>query len=415
MYNTEMPKSIRQLAADKYAGIAVNEAENANNDGTFGVGGLLIDDRGTIRKVVRNRVIQNSSVHDPTAHVERQLVDWYFSEKARKDDSLPPASKMTIISSLDPCVMCSGAILAGGLDVIRISQDNESGVSCKGPGNFSTLPEGLEQRAKETFSAFGVLGKRPFSGPPSSILYGHEIDGRLDQRSLCAFSSSLKKIRGIINDHEGLPPDRLSNPRTLAKTRPQILKLLRKYNPEVFSKEHVIDFDKPGINLGRVLVQKARESYERRGVFSNSACLVDPFGNMLISEGGAEEASPIRTAFLEMVRKYHKLQLEAEPEGKKYLAHIKYCKTVLLLGPGRDAKSLMEVGSLGSSVEGELPKACGEYCPLQYVIPLQERDDLERMLDSLPPFYSDTVRIKDTIQEVKDAKLQTFCKSKMSE
>lgn len=112
MYNTEMPKSIRQLAADKYAGIAVNEAENAKNDGTFGVGGLLIDDRGAIRKVVRNRVIQNSSVHDPTAHVERQLVDWYFSEKARKDDSLPPASKMTIISSLDPCVMCSGAILA---------------------------------------------------------------------------------------------------------------------------------------------------------------------------------------------------------------------------------------------------------------------------------------------------------------
>jgi hypothetical protein len=75
----------------------------------------------------------------------------------------------------------------------------------------------------------------------------------------------------------------------------------------------------------------------------------------------------------------------------------------------------MEVGSFGSSVEGELPKACGEYCPLQYVIPLQERDDLERMLDNLPPFYSDTVRIKDTIQEVKDAKLQRFCKSKMPE
>jgi hypothetical protein len=37
------------------------------------------------------------------------------------------------------------------------------------------------------------------------------------------------------------------------------------------------------------------------------------------------------------------------------------------------------------------------------------------MLDSLPPFYSDTVRIKDAIQEVKDAKLQRFCKSKMPE
>jgi hypothetical protein len=144
------------------------------------------------------------------------------------------------------------------------------------------------------------------------------------------------------------------------------------------------------------------------GVF-NSACLVDPFGNVLISESGAEHASPIRTPFLELVRKYHKLLLEAGPEGSKYLTHLKHCKTVLLLGPGKDSKSLMEAGCFGASIEGELPK--GKRC-LQYVIPQQESDELKDMLDNLPPFYSDVVRIGDAVCEVKDAKLYEFCKSK---
>jgi tRNA(Arg) A34 adenosine deaminase TadA len=396
----------RRLAAEKYAEIAVKEAERARDMGTFGVGGLLAGNDGAIYKTIRNRVIREGSVHDPTAHVERQLVDWYFSNK----DSLPPVNKMTIVTSLDPCVMCSGAILTAGFNSIHVSQDSQAGISCRGLGDFSTLPGDLDQKAAETFSTFGLAGKRPFTGPRDSIFFGGTIDSKLDKRSVRAFSSSLKKIKKIINNHHGLPPDELTNPKTLvAKPSSRILWILKKYNPRVFSPEYIVSFEKPGINLGHILIQKAKESHEMSCVF-NSACLVDPFGNVLLSESGAEHASPIRTPFLELVRKYHKLLLEAGPEGGKYFTHLKYCKTVLLLGPGKDSKSLMEAGCFGASIEGELPKGKRG---LKYVIPQQEPDELKDMLDNLPPFYSDVVRIGDAVCEVKNAKLYEFCKSKM--
>lgn len=395
----------QRLAAEKYAEIAVKEAERARDMGTFGVGGLLAGNDGTIYKTIGNRVIRDGSVHDPSAHVERQLVDWYFSNK----DSLPPASKMMIVTSLDPCVMCSGAILTAGFNPVHVSQDSQAGISCRGLGDFSTLPRDLGRKAAETFSTFGLAGKRPFSGPHDSAFFGGTIDSKLDKRSVRAFSSSLKKVKKIINSHHGLPPDELANPKTLvAKPSSRILRILKKYNPRVFSSGYVVSFEKQGIDLGHILIQKAKESYEMSGVF-NSACLVDPFGNVLISESGAEHASPIRTPFLELVRKYHKLLLEAGPEGSKYLAHLKYCKTILLIGPGKDSKSIMEAGCFGASIEGELPK--GKHS-LQYVIPQQEPDELKDMLDNLPPLYSGVVRIGDAVCEVKDAKLYEFCKSK---
>jgi tRNA(Arg) A34 adenosine deaminase TadA len=398
----------RHLAAEKYVNIAVRQAERARDAGTFGVGGLLVgNDDGAIYKTIRNQVIKNGSVHDPTAHVERQLVDWYFSNK----DLLPPTNKMTILTSLDPCVMCSGSILTAGLNSIHVSQDSQAGISCRGLGDFSTLPINLGRKAGKTFSAFGLAGKRQFSGPRSSIFFGGTVDSKFDKRSARAFSSSLKKVKRIINNNHGILPNELIDPKTLvAKPSSRILRVLKKYNPRVFSQEYIVNFEKPGISLGYILIQKAKESHEMSGIF-NSACLVDPFGNVLIAESSLENASPIRTPFLELVRKYHKLLLAVGSEGSKYFAHIKYCKTVLLLGPGKNSKSLMEAGCFGASIEGELPKD-RRTRQLEYVISQQEPNNLREMLDNLPPLYSDTTRIQDAVCKVKDTKLYEFCKSK---
>lgn len=150
-----MARGSQRPDAEKCAEIAVREAEKAKSSGTFGVGGLLIDNNsGAMIKVIRNGVIENCSVRDPTAHVERQLVDWYYSKK-----NLPPASRMTIVTSLDPCLMCAGSILTGGFNVIHISRDEHAGVSCKRPGDFSTLPEGLGQKAKRHFQALVWMGR----------------------------------------------------------------------------------------------------------------------------------------------------------------------------------------------------------------------------------------------------------------
>jgi hypothetical protein len=258
-------------------------------------------------------------------------------------------------------------------------------------------------------------------GSSHSIFYGDKIAIKLDQRSIHAFSSSLEKIKKIINNHHHLRlHDKLINPMTLTKSSSSsssshlhIAKLLKKYNPKVFSKEYVVRFDRPGVNLGHILIRKAKESYKTTGIF-NSACLVDPFGNVLLSEGSSENTlSPIRTPFLELVRKYHRLLFEAGQEGNKYFAHLKYCKTVLLLGPGKDPKSIMEAGCFGASIEGELPKNRNDHSSqLQYVIQQQDPNDLKDMLGNLPPLYSKTIGIRNAITEVKDVELQDFCRSR---
>lgn len=395
-------KGNQQPDAEKCAKIAVREAEKAQSSGTFGVGGLLINNNtGAIIKVIRNRVIENHSVRDPTAHVERQLVDWYYSKK-----NLPPASRMTIVTSLEPCLMCAGSILTGGFNVIHVSRDEQAGVSCRGSGDFSTLSKDLVPKAKKTFSGFGIAGKRPFSGSSDSIFYGSEICRRLDQQSVQAFSSSLEKVKAIINRH-GQHPSKLMNPRTLEKSS-LIFKLLKKYNSEVFSDAYAVAFDRPGIELARILVEKANESYGASGIF-NSACIIDPFGNILLAESGVQDKSPIRTPFMELVRKYHKLIFDAGREGRRYFAHIKYCKIVMMLGPGQDSKSLMELGCFGSCIEGELPYGM----QLQYVIPQQKHQDLQCMLENLPPLFSTIVRLQDHVRQVEDAELVKLCKARL--
>ena len=83
--------------AKKCAEVATEEAKKANQNGTFGVGGLIIANNGNILKIIENRVIEGKKVNDPTAHVERQLVDWYFEQKATTE--LPSPKNTTIIKS----------------------------------------------------------------------------------------------------------------------------------------------------------------------------------------------------------------------------------------------------------------------------------------------------------------------------
>ncbi|HKU48894.1 MAG TPA: nucleoside deaminase [Nitrososphaera sp.] len=398
------------LNASSFAEIAVVKAEKSRENGTFGVGGLLIDDNGSIVKVAGNGVIRENSVFDPTAHVECQLVDWYYSNRRAKQ--LAPPDKMTIITSLDPCVMCSGAILLGGFNAIHISQDDEAGVSCRGQGDFSTMPENLRPLLKSKFSAFGITGKRGFNGPNDSMFSGKEINDNLDQRSADAFGSSLKTAKEIFNTHHAKPLDEMTDPRMLADAKsgdPRIYDILKKYNPSAFSAEyHTSLRGSDSRNLGDILVKSAKKSWMDSGVF-DSACLIDPFGNVLLAESCRQGSSSVTsTPFVQLMRKYHSMLFEAGPGGENYFAHPKYCSIILLMGPGEDPGSMMDVGCFGASIQGELPRT--KTGPtVQYVLPRQSRRELKQMLDNLPPLYSRVVNAGDVIQQVQDNPLQEFC------
>lgn len=100
-------KNNHHLHAERYASIAVEEAEKAPANGSFGVGGLLIKNSGKVLKKATNKVIVRNSITDPTAHVEKQLEGGDLSRR----QMLPHNCEMNIICSLDPCIMCTGAIL----------------------------------------------------------------------------------------------------------------------------------------------------------------------------------------------------------------------------------------------------------------------------------------------------------------
>ena len=120
--------------------VAANEAITAKTQGTFGVGGVMIDAAGTVLKALPNNVIRDGLVFDPTAHGERQLIDWYFDERAQ-GTQLPEPHDITIVTSLDPCCMCTGAILASGFNVLVAATDPNAGINYDGSATFDALPE----------------------------------------------------------------------------------------------------------------------------------------------------------------------------------------------------------------------------------------------------------------------------------
>src|SRR5664279_5525239 len=107
--------------AEQAVQIAAGKSIEASLQNTFAVGGILVDNRtGRVFCALHNNVLEafeNSKVfllHDPTAHGERQIVDWYF--KNRKRLKLPHPRQLTVVTTLDPCAMCAGALLTAGFN-----------------------------------------------------------------------------------------------------------------------------------------------------------------------------------------------------------------------------------------------------------------------------------------------------------
>ena len=92
---------------------------------------MLLDQYGNVLKSLQNNVVREGLIFDPTAHGERQLIDWYFAERAA-GRALPEPADMTIVTSLDPCAMCSGAILASGFNVVVAARDPNAGINYDG-------------------------------------------------------------------------------------------------------------------------------------------------------------------------------------------------------------------------------------------------------------------------------------------
>lgn len=92
-------------AADALAmRLALDEARRAAAEGEIPVGALVLDAGGEVIATGRNARVQGT---DPTAHAE--IVALREASWARGDRILDDC---TLVVTLEPCVMCAGAILA---------------------------------------------------------------------------------------------------------------------------------------------------------------------------------------------------------------------------------------------------------------------------------------------------------------
>lgn len=388
-------------------------AKEAFCNNTFSVGGVLIGNDGFIYMKLPNRVLVNGKLNDPTAHGERQLIDWYFEQKMN-GKNLPKPEELTIVTSLDPCLMCTGAILTSGFNVVVVAPDDFAGINFTMDYKFPTFSKEseLKEKLKKQFSYFGVEDKkmvvREYYGSPDSYFYKKFISKELMNQNKNIFELSLKNIRELINSVS----DEINDPAELPKES-VLRKILKKYDPLSLT----LKFDephRPDERLAKVLCGKVIEAV-KRGKVTNAVAFIDKFGNVLLSSAGMENISPIRTAFMELTRSYAQIQREAGDEGKKYFAHPKTGTFVFLRGPSKNAISTMVMGAYGSTMEGHLTNK-QRRVNLQYIFEGMPEKELDEWITRFPTLYNKVIGInpvKVTNQKlVNDA---DFCKKLLTQ
>ncbi|MET3134728.1 tRNA(Arg) A34 adenosine deaminase TadA [Oxalobacteraceae bacterium GrIS 1.11] len=390
-----MTKTIDVQAA---VAIAAAQAMQAKTQGTFGVGGVLLDQRGNVLHSMHNNVVRNGLIFDPTAHGERQLVDWYFAERA-KGAALPAPQDITIVTSLDPCCMCAGAILEAGFNLVAAATDLKAGINYDASATFPSLPAALRERAADSFCYPAVRGSSEYGraaagAAPQSFFIGKTVAEPTQALCSLVFESTSVEVMALLN--ADLETQQLRDPASLPAGH-RIVRALKQRFPDALAYRGTPH--RPDAGLAPfLLAAMARD--KREGGAGNAVALLDVFGNLLLCEPGQLAQSAIRTPFMECTRRYAQLRYELmcgadasfQDEVRRHLGHPKEGTFVLAIGPDQGAASFMDLGAYGSTMEGALPES--NPAQFQYVRAAMDQTALHALCADLPPLYRKLIRIK---------------------
>jgi tRNA(Arg) A34 adenosine deaminase TadA len=368
------PVSYSVFNAEYAAQRVVELAREATAAGTFGVGGFLMDRSGHVFADAINAVIVNGELHDPTAHAERQLVDWFFRAQARGLAIAP--RDVVIVSSLDPCAMCAGAILSAGFGCVALAEDSWSGIHVSGFPH--RIPRELWQKADTAFGLFQVQGRSGKASHVSPLFSGNVSPQLLNESEHC-FQHSLDRTRSLVSSTEvettnvsskeyEIFPENWNKLSTFACQLPNNV-----YLPD--QRFSLADFSS---HKGATLL------------FNDGCILVDEASAVLLAAQGREDLSPARSSVLELIRAYVWLRSAVWKQLRLLLPHQRRCSLIKLRAPSISAKAVMELGALGSFFENE---------HLAHQLPafgfLQSECDpkLKGLTGTLPPFYTSIAKI----------------------
>ena len=387
--------------------IALEQATAASNQTTFAVGGLMVNNStGEVIYAIHNNVIipltnNMSFTFDPTAHGERQLVYWYYENKEALN--LPEPSQLTVITSLDPCAMCAGALLTAGFNVGVSAIDTYAGINCAQNFEFTTLPPNLRPVAQATF---GYYASGP-SCPPSltrqyvggsDVAFKEEVltpANLLDCGSV--FNQSVDTVRTTSNS-SGLEPSQMQDPANLPVTSP----IIAAYQ-KIYSKAFTIKISDSRLPDQQIL-DELQETLASASNAKNAVAFIDPFGNLVLCLADTFDLSPVHAAFMNVTQAYAKTRwgLMNEYEAgdiaenpELYLTHPKYGTFVLLYAPDPyESNTTMIFGAYGSTMEGSIPNMFPTN--FQFYYPPSNGcnfAELAPVVNNLPPFYTESVNI----------------------
>jgi len=153
-------------AADESAmRLALAEAERALATGDVPVGAVILDAEGRLLATGRN---EREATHDPTAHAE--VVAIRAACAARREWRLPD---VTLVVTLEPCVLCAGAVLAARIPrVVFGAWDEKAGAA--GSVHDLLRDRRLQHRVEVVPEVLAVEGaallREFFRGAPDSEL-----------------------------------------------------------------------------------------------------------------------------------------------------------------------------------------------------------------------------------------------------
>jgi len=358
--------------AEEAAAHAVALAEEAARQGAFGVGGFLLDRTGRIIAEAVNAVVRDGAVVDPTAHVERQLIDWYC--EARHRGSSAPASELTIVSSVDPCAMCAGAILRSGMNVIAVAEDQSSGVHDAGKPH--RMPRGLWDVAAKHMSLFAVRGVRPSTRSEISA-FTSDVSPDLLHVAETVFLTSVDRVNRLIADQD-------------ADSNCRHVQVTDSVRAAVCRASEGLGVGVNGEAMGLNVHERDARAEIMNLLAGDGSVLVDELGNVIVAAAESESTCAARTSVLELVRAYPSIRRIARKQSEAALPHQCYCSIVKQRAHSDPAKALLELGALGSLFAARRESAM---LPAIAYLDGASLVEAEEFAASLPPLYTSIIGI----------------------
>ena len=278
--------------------------------------------------------------NDPTAHGERQLVYWYLAN--RDNLGLPDAADLTVVTSLDPCVMCTGALLTAGLNAATVGRDTFSGINFNNTGSFASLPSGPVRNTRK---------------------------------------------------NTGTDPSQLRDPASDSGAA-AVIEAYQKVYPDAFA-VRIANFRSPDQRVRAVLEDLVAGTPGA----TNAVAFIDPFGNLVLASADSSD-NPAAPAFMPVAQDYSttRFALNNDPStvqiAQQTLTSPKFGTFVFLRAPSPNSTTTVEtLGAYGSTVESALPQT--NPSNFQYFDPplVGDAAALTAEIAVLPPLYSSLVQI----------------------